>query len=55
MDRDPSANVTDAEDRSGPTTGASDYGESGAERAREAGEREPERKVRAPRTPPSAG
>ena len=52
MDRDPRANVTDAEDHSGTTTGASDYGESGAQRAREAKEREPERKVRAPQTPP---
>lgn len=34
MDRDPSENVVDAEDRSTPTTGESPFGEAGAERAR---------------------
>jgi len=43
MDRDPSANVVDAEDRTTPTTGESPFGESGAKRAREAKERDPER------------
>jgi hypothetical protein len=36
MDRDPSENVVDSEDRTTPTTGNSDYGESGAARARKA-------------------
>ena len=36
MDRDPSENVVDAEDRTTPSTGNSDYGESGAKRARKA-------------------
>ena len=36
MDRDPSENVVDAEDRATPPTGNSDYGESGAKRARKA-------------------
>ena len=36
MDRDPSENLVDAEDRATPSTGNSDYGESGAKRARKA-------------------
>ncbi|MET0251629.1 MAG: hypothetical protein ABW203_05565 [Novosphingobium sp.] len=43
MDRDPSENVVDAEDRSTPTTGQSPYGEAGSERAREAEKRNRER------------
>lgn len=35
MDRDPSENIIDPEDRSGPSTGSSDTGESGQQRARE--------------------
>ena len=53
MDRDPSENIVDAEDRSAPATGQSDYGESGAARARAADKKDPERKTRAPQTQPS--
>jgi hypothetical protein len=53
MDRDPSENVIDSQDRATPSTGASDYGESGAERARAAEDKEPDRKTRAPQNPPS--
>lgn len=53
MDRDPSENMIDSEDRSAPSTGQSDYGESGAERARAADKKDPEQKSRAPQTPPS--
>jgi hypothetical protein len=53
MDRDPSENVIDSEDRSGPATGASDDGESGAARARAAAKKEPDPKTRARQTPPS--
>ena len=35
MDRDPSANAIDPVERVGPSTGSSDTGESGQERARE--------------------
>jgi hypothetical protein len=38
MDRDPSANIVDAEDRTTPSTGQSPYGEAGDERARKAEE-----------------
>ena len=53
MDRDPSENTIDSEDRSAPATGASDYGESGAARARAAAKKDTEQKTRAPQTPPS--
>jgi hypothetical protein len=43
MDRDPAENVVDAEDRTTPTTGNSDYGEVGAKRARKAADEEPDR------------
>ena len=36
MDRDPSANIIDREERVTPSTGQTDYGDSGDERAREA-------------------
>jgi hypothetical protein len=36
MDRDPSANIIDSEDDATPSTGESDTGEHGAERARKA-------------------
>jgi hypothetical protein len=53
MDRDPSENVIDGEDRSAPSTGASDYGESGAARARAAEKKDPDQKTRAPQSQPS--
>jgi hypothetical protein len=40
MDRDPSANVVDNQDRTTPTDGRSPFGESGDERARAAAERD---------------
>ena len=46
MDRDRNENVIDPEDREAPSTGQSDYGESGDQRAREAEDRE-DRKDRA--------
>ena len=39
MDRDRNENVIDPEERKTPSTGESDYGESGDERAREAADR----------------
>ncbi len=40
MDRDPSANVVDNEDRTTPSTGESDFGDAGDERARRAAEKD---------------
>jgi hypothetical protein len=43
MDRDPSENYVDSEDRTTPTTGHSPFGDAGAERARESKKREEKR------------
>lgn len=43
MDRDPSENRIDSEDRTTPSTGQSTFGESGGQRARDAAERESKR------------
>ena len=53
MDRDPSENLIDSEDRPTASTGESDTGESGAARARVAEKKDPEQKTRAPQAPPS--
>lgn len=42
MDRDPQENVVDAEDRTTPSTGNSDFGEAGDERARKAEDKSPD-------------
>jgi hypothetical protein len=52
MDRDPRENMIDSEDDSTPTDGRSDFGESGAERARTAEDRNDEQKPEQPQIAP---